>query len=129
MLKQKQSDPIQETLADPDAYATMKVGDWEYALPRYMQRLLQVAGLADGNYTVEDFIQRIDRVEYARERDGKIALLVNIAKLLFVQFAEMAGPNERIGLVNVPKVSEIENQENVIDLVDRALPKPNIKNA
>ena len=83
--------------------ATMKSGAWEYRLPRYMQHVLEVAGLDDGDYTIEEFIERINQIEYDPDRDGEISLFVNVAKLLFVEFAGTTESNDKIGLANVRK--------------------------
>jgi len=112
-----------------EEHATMQVGDWAFALPRYMQNVLEVAGLTDGGYTVEEFVEKIQQVEYVKARDGEISLFVNIAKLLFVQFAEMAGPNEQVGVLNVRQRTAAGKIDGGIDLVKRALPEPNTKGA
>lgn len=111
-------------MAEQIPYATMKVGDWEYGLPRYMQHVLEVAGLTDGDYDIKEFIDRIDQVQYDRDRDGEISLFIDIAKLLFVEFARMADPHEPVELANVQATAGVET----IDLVDRALPEPKISN-
>ena len=89
-----------------------------------MQHVLEVAGLDDGDYTIEEFIERINQIEYDPDRDGEISLFVNVAKLLFVEFAGTTESNDKIGLANVRKVSETQEE---IDLVDRALPEPKIE--
>ena len=104
----------------------MQVGEWEYGLPRYMRAVLEIAGLADGDYTIDEFIEKINRVAHDPGRDGELALFVNVAKLLFVEFARMAEPNEQIGLANIQYAAEAEDAGEKIDLVDRALPEPQI---
>jgi hypothetical protein len=113
-------------MADQVPYATMKIGDWEYPLPRYMWRVLEIAGLADADYTIEEFIEKIDQVQHDPDRDGDISLFVDLAKLLLVEFARMATSNQRIGLADVQKAAEADESREKIDLVERALPKPTI---
>ena len=55
----------------------MKIGDWEYPLPRYMRRVLEIAGLADADYTIEEFIEKIVkrstiRIKMAKSRCSSI---------------------------------------------------------
>ena len=107
-------------------YATMNVGDWEYNLPGYMQHVLKIADLGDGDHTVEAFIEKISRVEYVAGRDGEMSLFVNAAKLLLVQFADTARPNNKIGPANVPQPAETAAPPDAMDLVESALPRPRI---
>ena len=111
--------------------ATMKSGDWEYNLPRYLRAILEGAELKDGEHSADSFIDRINQMQYVPTHEDDFKLLFEVGKLLLIEFAKMS--ESVIGLVNltpVPQTAATKSSEDPImergeiDLVERALPKP-----
>ena len=111
--------------------ATMKSGDWEYNLPRYLRAILEGADLENGEHSAESFIDRIDQMQYVPTHEDDFKLLFEVGKLLLIEFAKMS--ESVIGLANltpVPQTTATRSSEDPImereeiDLVERALPKP-----